>query len=127
MKELLSLLLVLFIAMPAAAYDFEVGGIYYDKNNDGKSLTVTYKDTETKYSGSVSIPSEVTVEGTKYSVTAIGTYAFKECADPTMVSLPNSLTVIDQYAFQSCSGLSLIDIPNSLTSINDYAFTYSFY
>ena len=83
---------------------------------------MTYKDTETKYSGSVSIPSEVTVEGTKYSVTAIGRYAFKECVDLTMVSLPNSLTVIDQYAFQSCTGLTSIEIPNSVTTINDYAF-----
>lgn len=124
MKKILSLLLVLFVAVPAIAYDFEVDGIYYDKNSDGNSLSVTYKDTETKYSGSVSIPSEVTVEGTKYSVTAIGTYAFKECADLSKITLPSSVVTIGKYAFQSCTGLTSIEIPNSVTTISDYAFQY---
>ena len=44
-----------------AANRFEVDGIYYNINNDGKSVSVTYDSTNyTKDSSSVNIPSQVT-------------------------------------------------------------------
>ena len=106
------------------AYDFSVDGIYYVVNSDGKTVYVTYKDTNyNSYSGSVVIPSTVTYRGTTYSVTSISDRAFYNCSGLTSVTIPNSVTEIGDYAFSGCSGLTSVTIPNSVTSIGNYAFS----
>ena len=76
-KQLWLCAILFSVALSGYAYDFEVDGIYYGKNSDGKTVYVTYKDTNyNSYSGSVVIPSTVTYSGTTYSVTSIGSYAF---------------------------------------------------
>ena len=117
------LLLALLMAVTAAtafAYDFEVDGIYYNKLSDGTSVEVTSGDK--KYTGSVTIPSQVTYSGTTYSVTSIGEDAFYNCLRLTSVTIPNSVTEIGWYAFEYCSGLTSVTIPNSVTEIGKYAF-----
>ena len=105
------------------AYDFSVNGIYYGKNSDGKTVYVTYKDTNyNSYSGSVVIPSTVTYRGTTYSVTSIGSHAFENCSGLKSVTIPNSVTSIGNFAFKNCSGLKSVTIPNSVTAIGNYAF-----
>ena len=100
----------------AAAYDFEVNGIYYNFQNGG--VDVTYKDSNyNSYSGSVIIPSTVTYNGNTYSVTGIGKSAFSSCSSLTYVSIPNSVTSIGNNAFKDCIGLTNVLIPNSVTSI----------
>ena len=95
---------LLLSAATASAHDFEVNGIYYNINSDGTSVSVTCKgsspyDYSNEYSGAVTIPSEVTYEGTTYSVTAIGSWAFSFCSGLTSVEIPNSVTSIGGYAF----------------------------
>lgn len=114
-------------AASASAHDFEVYDIYYNINSDGTSVTVTFKGSswyayEYEYSGAVTIPSEVTYEGTTYSVTSIGGDAFSGCSGMTSVVIPNSVTSIGWNAFDDCSGLTSVVIPNSVTSIGHYAF-----
>ncbi|MDY5900496.1 MAG: leucine-rich repeat domain-containing protein, partial [Candidatus Limisoma sp.] len=105
------------------AYDFSVDGIYYVVNSDGKTVYVTYKDTNyNSYSGSVVIPPTVTYRGTTYSVTWIGVKAFSGCSGLTSVTIPNSVTSIGESAFDNCSGLTSVTIPNSVTSIGESAF-----
>ena len=105
------------------AYDFSVNGIYYGKNSDGKTVYVTYKDSNyNSYSGSVVIPSTVTFSGTTYSVTSIGDGAFDECSGLTSVTIPNSVTSIGNSAFSGCSGLTSVTIGNSVTYIGVQAF-----
>ena len=105
------------------AYDFEVDGIYYNKNFDGTCVSVTYKtESYNSYSGSVTIPSTVTSSGTTYSVTDIGWRAFSNCSDLTSITIPNSVTSISSVAFDDCSGLTSIFIPESVRSIVDGAF-----
>ena len=90
--RLLATLLLTLTATAASAYDFEVDGIYYNKNSDGTSVSVTYKDKDSNYnsySGSVTIPSQVTHSGTPYSVTKIGSNAFFKCSGLTSVTIPN--------------------------------------
>ena len=124
---ILRLLATLLLALTATAasayyYDFEVGGIYYNKNSDGTSVSVTYKDYNyNSYSGSVTIPSQVTYNGKTYSVTAIGYQAFTCCPGLNSVKIPNSVTEIGSSAF-SCSSLTSVTIGNSVTSIGSYAF-----
>ena len=66
------------VATTISDYDFEVDGIYYNKNGDG-TVSVTYRgnsffDYPDEYTGDVVIPSSVTYFGTTYSVTSIGIY-----------------------------------------------------
>lgn len=117
LKLLLSLLM-LCCASTVLAHDFEVDGIYYNKN--GTQATVTYRGTSYysaySYSDDVTIPSTVTYDGMTYSVTAIGDHAFSKCAELMSVTIPNSVTSIGNGAFSGTS-LESVTIPNSVTSI----------
>ena len=129
MKKLLSrtiplILILLAIPLSASAYNFKVGGIYYNKLSDGHSVAVTDNDSQftSSYSGSVTIPSQVTYSGTTYTVTKIGSDAFYGCTGLTSVTIPNSVTEIESDAFCKCRGLTSMTIPNSVTKIGDGAF-----
>ena len=113
-----TLILSVFFSISSSAYDVEVDGIYYDISET--TATVTYGDNE--YSGDIVIPESITYNGSKYSVTSIGDWAFYGCSGLTSVTIPNSVTSIGEYTFFGCSGLTSVTIPNSVTSIGDYAF-----
>ena len=123
MKTLKIYFAVLFAALSTVtvfAHDFEVDGIYYNKNADGTSVTVTYRgnsfnEYSDEYSGNVVIPSSVTYSGNTYAVTSIGDYAFSRCSGLTSITIPNSVTSIGSGAFYSCRGLTSITFPNSVT------------
>ena len=103
-KEIWILAILLSVGLSGYAYDFSVDGVYYGKNSDGKTVYVTYKDTNfNSYMGSVVIPSTVTYSGTTYSVTSIGDRAFRNCSGLTSVTIPNSVTLIGESAFSGCS------------------------
>ena len=127
-RAILAIAIMLCVALPTLAHDFEVGGIYYKYlDKTAKTVTVTYKgsysNSYNEYSGSVTIPSSVTYSGTTYSVTSIGESAFSYCDGLTSVTIPNSVTSIGRYAFSYCDGLTSVTIPNSVASIGDFAFS----
>ena len=127
MKKLTLLLLsVLCTAAATFAYDFKSGDLYYYIRYDG-TVGVTYQCeswTGNNYQGltTATIPETVTYNGTTYSVTYIGEWAFQSCSSLTSVTIPNSVTSIYRGAFRYCSSLTSINIPNSVTGIDDYAF-----
>ena len=119
-RALSAVVLLLCVSTLSWAADFKEGGIYYNINVDGKSVTVT--SNPEKYSGGISIPSTVVHEGKTYGVTGIGNMAFALCDALTSISLPEGLTSIGDTVFWGCTSLPSIDFPSSLTSIGSYAF-----
>lgn len=123
MKHLYKITLLLLLAIlptNAIAYDFEVNSIYYNIN--GTEATVT-QSPNNEYSGDIVIPASITYNSTTYSVTSIGSSAFRGCSGLTSVTIPKSVTSIGISAFESCSSLNSITIPESVTSIGWSAFS----
>ena len=100
-----TLILSVFFAVSASAYDVEVDGIYYNYIAEGKAVEVTYGDI--KQSGDVVIPSTITVDGKGYDVVGIGNYAFSGNENVTSVSIPKTITTIGQDAFSNCNPTSV--------------------
>ena len=124
-QRFISVLCFVILTTASYAYDFAADGIYYNINEDGNGVSVTYRTTSyNSYSGSVIIPSSVLYYGKQYSVTSIGYRAFYGCSGLTSVSIPESVTSIGEYAFCNCSSLTSVTIPNSVTSIGSSAFSY---
>ena len=113
--------LSLLCATIATAYDFKVGGIYYNiTNSTDKTVEVT--EGSSYYTGSVVIPESVEYDGITYNVTCIGSRAFMASTGLTSITIPNSVTNIGVSAFSACSNLSTITIPSSVASIGGSAF-----
>ena len=127
LKHLFTALLLL-CTTAAFAHDFEVDGIYYNVlSEEDKTVEVTYKGSSNseysnEYTGSVVIPESVIYNGVDYSVTSIGSAAFKGCKSLTNVIIPNSVTSIGVSAFNDCNYLTNVTIGNNVTSIGNYAF-----
>ena len=121
-KRIFFTFLLLLTNLMASAYDCKVDGIYYYLGTSGKTAKVTSSSVSNSYRGSVVIPSSVTYNGIKYSVTSIGSNAFQNCSALTSITIPNSVTSIGDWAFYHCSGLTSVTIPNSVTSIGESAF-----
>lgn len=119
--RLLLLASAIATSLSAAAYDFESAGIYYNITGNN-TVEVTYSDRDNNtYSGSISVPETVTNNGTEYSVTKIGEYAFQGSA-VTSVSMPEGITSIDYNAFFVCQNLESVTLPESLTTLGIRAF-----
>ena len=128
-KKLLALAATgLLCATGVSAHDFEVDGIYYNiTSEEDKTVEVTfsgdsYDAVENEYSSSVTIPETVNYNDNTYSVTRIGSSAFKDCSSLTSVEIPNSVTTIWDEAFWGCSSLTSVEIPNSVTTIGSSTF-----
>ena len=120
--------LFLLCCATLSAHDFEVDGIYYNiLSDEDKTVEATYKGDSyslylDEYSGNVTIPEKVTYNSTSYSVTTIGSDAFRDCNDLTSIEIPNSVTTIGNYAFYGCTCLTNAITGNNLTKIGTEAF-----
>lgn len=118
------LLIVLMSAVPilAFAHDVEVKNsdgvtIYYKWTNNNTELAVSCQGDDgssysNEYTGKVVIPATVTYNGIIYSVTSIGSYAFRDCSGLTLIEIPNSVTSIGNNAFSGCNGLTKVIVPD---------------
>ncbi len=124
--------LLSLIPIFASAHDIEVKNadgktIYYNYSKDGKELYVTCRGTSAsdykdEYTGTISIPEEVTYEDKTLIVTKIGAGAFHWCTNLTSVTIPNTIKSIEQSAFTRCV-ITSINIPCSVTNIGVSAFS----
>ncbi len=126
MKRLLTvlfLLLAFLLPTKTMAYDFEADGIYYIADLWGDYAFVCDQGEDGgHYSGNVTIPASVTLDGTTYPVTKINAYAFSNCAELSGVTIPASVTEIGDHAFENCTILSELELPAELTEIGSAAF-----
>lgn len=119
----LMLIVVLLTSSQAFAYDFKVDGFYYKiLSKTDKTVEVSRGYNDSRYTGSITIPSEVTYNNITYIVESIGDEAFYYNMDLTSITIPNSVKSIGEHAFANCFGLTSIIIPNSVTSIGESAF-----
>ena len=96
------LLLALCLPLAAAAYDFEVGGVYYMTDLwDDFAMVCDQGEDGAHYSGNVTIPAIEFPAGP----TEIGTAAFEGCGI-ARIDIPAEVTTIKMWAFQNCPNLS---------------------
>ena len=114
-----ALVAALACAFGASAYDFVEPGFYLNITGTN-TVEITYNNSNpdyNSYTGYVSIPSTITHNGTTYTVTGIGNYAFRNCDGLTGVSIPNTVKTIGNFAFYDCPGLTVINIPYGVTKL----------
>ena len=138
-KGVFALLLALFMGMGTAyAYSFSAtcstGQTLYYNIIDATNhyVEITYPGTSTsdpwgnftKPTGNITLPSSVIYNSVTYTVTKIGSYAFKNCSGLTgSLVIPNTVTSIGNDAFEECTGFTgLLSLGNSLTMIGQKAF-----
>lgn len=119
--RLLLLASAIATSLSAAAYSFESAGIYYNITGDNTVEVTRSDENNNTYFGSIVIPETVTNNGTEYSVTKIGSYAFQNSVMMS-VSMPECITSIGQFAFSWCQNLESVTLPESLTTLGSYAF-----
>lgn len=106
-------------------YDFEVDGIFYKLleglPNPTAEVVRQQLDNNYLYSGSITVPESVMVNGHTVSIVGIGEWAFAFC-DIVEVNLPNTIYNIADCAFTGCNLLMKINIPNQLGKLGDAVF-----
>lgn len=120
MKQTLLSFFLLLLPLLASADAVEINGIWYNLDPQTNEAEVTTNPNY--YSGDIDIPTSVTYNDIKYSVTSIDKYAFDQCSGLTSVTIPNSVIYIGRWAFSGCTALSTVTIPNSVTTIDRGAF-----
>lgn len=100
-----------------------VGDLHYNILKD-KDREVEVTTSSSYYKGNISIPEQITVDGTVYRVSTIGNKAFDTSIELTAISLPSTLKTIQPYGFYN-TRISKIDLPESVDSIGSWAFGLS--
>ena len=97
------------IANDEKIYTVINGVRYYIKN---RFATVARQPSNIK---EVVIPESITYNGTSYSVSSIGDYAFYNCTGLTSITITSSVISIGDYAFYNCKGLTNITVDENNT------------
>ena len=128
---------LLFLSfVPLSSFAVQIDGIFYEVMEGigyPREVRVTYNPAKlthdeygqpigNSYSGEVTVPPEVTIDGVTYRVTEIGKYAFAGNPDLTRVNLPETITKIDWAGFYRNDNLREMTLPSSLKSLELYAF-----
>ena len=75
-----------------------------------------------KLTGTVSIPSTVTIAGNIFKVTSIADKAFMQNTDIINVKVGNSITQIGQQAFYKCANLEIVNLGNNVLYLRNGSF-----
>ena len=165
MKQLFALITLMAFSSNVNAYDFAVANsdgftIYYNYINNGTEVEVTYeghyKTWNTSklkydyyyrgacaYDKTLVIPESVTYNERTFPVTQIGSYAFQDTYNYSVIipssvkkmgydvfknstikemTIPDGFTEISSFTFANCKSLKKITFPEGLKVIDSYAF-----
>jgi len=135
-NNLILALIALLIPFVSFSYDFKEGGLCYNLNEDGKSVTLTYENLimfaldapapkEKGYEGVILVPEKVKHNGKTYKVTAIDDNTFSCNVQLVRVVIPKTVKSIGKGAFIDCYQLDEVVLPPDLTEISDNLFAES--
>ena len=99
--------------------DSKTEGIY---KVTAAGLKVSYQGTVNTSAATVTMPSEVEIDGYRYEVTAIAVKAFYKNSNLTKVTVPQTVTVINRAAFYGCSKLKKVSGCKGVVKIYKNAF-----
>lgn len=103
------------------AQTFTINKLNYSVKSDG-SVKITGHSLQFT-SGNINIDGYVTYNGKRYTVTEIGSSAFKDCYRATSFHIPGTVKTIGNYAFyQNNTDLTSVVISEGVKSIGNYAF-----
>lgn len=137
MKRIIALGVILCCTFSVvSAHDFAVANgagktIWYNdvSTAERNAVEVTYEGTwynatVGEYSGTIDIPTSITLGGKTYAVIGIGEQAFSMCMKMTVVTIPESIEYIRDKAFEACCRLKTVNY-NAIRcadfSLSDYA------
>lgn len=102
-------------------------GVYYfiaDKNGNFQFEVLSAKDATAKLvkfeshrADNVVIPETAEIDGKKYKVAQIGTYAFRDCESVEKITIPATVTEICAGAFLNCPHLAEVVLPETIVRI----------
>ena len=96
---------------------FEVNKLVY-RTIGGVNNWVEVIGINSSYTGSITIPENVSYQGTTYVVTRIGEDAFYNKTNITSISIPASITFFDEDAFAGCTNLESVYIESIESWLN---------
>ena len=129
-SKLLALILALMASVSTFAYDFSDGLLCYNILTEN-TIAVTRQSEHIimpcyEYlPEDLVIPSEVTLQGKRYTVVSIDQWAFHGCTMLKSVIIPTTVTTIGLSAFHDCENLVDVYIPSSVTTVEGSAFSYT--
>ena len=101
---------------------YEIDDVYYFLDFDTKEAKVTFKnDKFDGYSDDVTIPGHFNYEGTDFTVTTIGEYAFRECRIGTL-TIPNTVKNIETSFYSANIGKIVFEEGSQLENIGGLCF-----
>ena len=104
--------------LPSFSYDIEVGGLYFNELSFiGKKVSLTASPDDKRYSGNISIPATIDIDGATFKVATIESNAFVNCTGLTSLSIGANVETIEEGAFAGCSSLKTISFDDSELSI----------
>ena len=95
-------------------------GIWFTLDEEGQAVVTNSKLGDVSpgdYSGVVTIPASIDVDGNNYIVKGIDQYCFYGCEDLTQVIIPEGVSYIYSHAFNNCTSLESVNLPKSLSSL----------
>ena len=88
----------------------DTGAAYKVTSANGKTPAVQYLAPKSGTKGTVTVPSEVTIDGVTYKVTSIAGNAFKGTKKIKKIVIGSNITSIGKNAFAGCTSLTSITI-----------------